>query len=120
MGEIWRGTAVDLTTPLPAAAQLTRVVKSAADQIRRNIETLATIRDQPGTVVAAADLLDAADSLARRGDDDSEAGPGTRRLLTALHALRQMDRAIVTEAIDLGAVDGARVTSKTSTTENWL
>ena len=103
-----------------ASPQLTRVVESAADQICHNVETLATIRDQPASVVAAADLLDAADSLARRGDDDPEPGSDTRRLLTALHALRQMDRAIVTEAIDLGAVDGAKIRGNISTTENWL
>ncbi len=103
-----------------ASVQLTRVVKSAGGQIRRNIETLETIRDHPATVVAAADLLDAADSLARHDDDDPQPGTGTRRLLTALHALRQMDRAIVTEAIDLGAVDGAKIRSRASTTETWL
>jgi uncharacterized membrane protein YccC len=103
-----------------ATPQLTRVVEAAAEQMRRNIQTLETIRDQPATVVAAADLLDAADSLARHAEDDPEPGSDTRRLLTALHALRQMDRAIVTEAIDLGAVDSAKIRSRASTTETWL
>jgi uncharacterized membrane protein YccC len=103
-----------------ASPELIRVVDSAAGQIRRNIETLASIREHPGTVVAAADLLDAADSLARQGDDDARPRSATRRLLTALHALRQMDRAIVTEAIDLGAVDGGKIRARASTSENWL
>jgi uncharacterized membrane protein YccC len=104
----------------PASPQLTRVVELAGAQIRRNIEMLETIRDHPATVVAAADLLDAADSLARRADDDPEPGSDTGGLLTALHALRQLDRAIVTEAIDLGAVDGTKFRSPAAQTENWL
>ena len=95
-------------------------VDSAAGQIRRNIETLGTIREHPGTVGAAADLLDAADSLARHGDDDARPGSPTRRLLTALHALRQLDRAVVTEAIDLGAVDGGKFRSRASAAEKLL
>jgi hypothetical protein len=103
-----------------ASPQLIRVVDSAAEQIRRNIEALEAIRDHQATVVAAADLLDAADSLARHADDNPQPGSHTRRMLTALHALRQLDRAIVTEAIDLGAVDGGKIRSRASATENWL
>jgi hypothetical protein len=104
----------------PASPSLTRVVEAAGEQIRRNIEMLDTIRDRPVTVVAAADLLDAADSLARRADDDVEPAPDTRGLLTALHALRQLDRAIVTEAIDLGALDGAKIRTTASTSQARL
>lgn len=92
-----------------ASPQLAEAVASAAAQIRRNIEALQSVREHGSTVVAATDLLDAADSLAWQADGDPAPGSPTRRLLTALHALRQMDRAIVTEAIDLGAADGARV-----------
>jgi uncharacterized membrane protein YccC len=103
-----------------ASPELVDLITEAAARIRRNVGTLETIRDHAGTVVAAADLLDAADSLARHADDDPKPGTDTRRLLTAIHALRQLDRAVVTEAIDLGAADGTKVRSTASTTENWL
>jgi hypothetical protein len=89
-------------------------VTSAAAQIRRNIDALDTIRDHAATVAAATDLLDAAESLVRAPDGDPGPGPDARRLLTALHALRQIDRAVVTEAIDLGAGGGVRLASRTS------
>ncbi len=95
-----------------ASPQLVQAVTSAAEQIRRNIDALDTIREHPVTVVAATDLLDAAEGLAWQADGDPTPGSPARRLLTALHALRQMDRAVVTEAIDLGAADGARMPSR--------
>ena len=97
-----------------ASPQLVDAVTSAAAQIRRNIDALDTIRDHAATVAAATDLLDAAESLVCAPDGDPGPGSDGRRLLTALHALRQIDRAVVTEAIDLGANDGVRLTSRTS------
>jgi uncharacterized membrane protein YgaE (UPF0421/DUF939 family) len=84
---------------LDASPQLADAVKSAAAQIRRNIDVLVTALefDHPTTVFPATDFLDAADSLAR---DDG------RRLQAALHALRQIDRIVINAASDLGADNG--------------
>jgi uncharacterized membrane protein YccC len=91
---------------------LTDAVTSAAAQVRRNIEVLATRdRDHTASVARATDFLDTAETLARSRDGQR---PATRRLLTVLHALRQIDRAIVGAAIDLGADDATRPTSRTS------
>jgi hypothetical protein len=81
--------------------------------ISRNIEVLDTTQDRVATVLPATDSLDAAESLACQLDGDPEPRPDTRRLLRALHALRQIDRAVVTPAIDLGAIDGIQA-SRTS------
>jgi uncharacterized membrane protein YgaE (UPF0421/DUF939 family) len=84
---------------LDASPQLVDAVKSAAGQIRRNIDVLVTALefDHPSTVFPATDFLDAADSLARHDG---------RRLLAALHALRQIDRVVINAATDLGADNG--------------
>jgi uncharacterized membrane protein YgaE (UPF0421/DUF939 family) len=81
---------------LDASPQLVDAVKSAAAQIRRNIDVLVTALefDHPATVFPATDFLDAADSLARNDG---------RRLQAALHSLRQIDRVVINAAIDLGA-----------------
>jgi uncharacterized membrane protein YccC len=89
-----------------ASPQLADAVTSAAAQIRRNIDALDTVRDRAATVVPATDFLDTAEQLACAGDGD------TQRLRAALHALRQIDRSVVTEAIALGAEDRVTLTSQ--------
>ena len=63
------------------------------------------------TVNSATDDLDSAESLARHQDGEGGPRPDTRRFLTAVHALRQIERAVVTAAINLGAGrDGTKPT----------
>jgi uncharacterized membrane protein YgaE (UPF0421/DUF939 family) len=83
-----------------ASPRLVEAVKSAAEQIRANIDVLVTAleSDRPTTVFAAIDSIDAAESIARQDDN--------RRLLAALHSLRQIDRVVINAAIDLGAEHG--------------
>jgi hypothetical protein len=86
---------------------------SAAAQTRRNIDVLIAIIDggYDSTVDSAADDLDSAECAARSHTGQGEPTVDTRRLLTAVHALRQIDRSIVTEAINLGARDSLKVPS---------
>jgi uncharacterized membrane protein YccC len=83
-----------------ASARLVEAVKSAAEQIRANIDMLLTALefDRPTEVFAAIDSIDAAESIARQDH--------SRRLLAALHSLRQIDRVVINAAIDLGAEHG--------------
>ena len=67
------------------------------------------------TVDSAADDLDSAECAARSHTGQGEPNLDARRLLTAVHALRQIDRSIVTEAINLGARDSLKVPSPTVT-----
>jgi hypothetical protein len=60
------------------------------------------------------DELDAAETLARHQDGEAEPRPDIRRVLTAVHALRQIERAVVTGAANLGARDGVKVPSPTT------
>jgi Fusaric acid resistance protein-like len=89
---------------------------SAAAQTRRNIDALIAMVDGAGqlTVDSATDDLDSAECRARHHDDDGEL-LDTRRFLTAVHALRQIERSIVTAAINLGARDSLKVPSQTVT-----
>jgi Fusaric acid resistance protein-like len=86
---------------------------SAAAQTRRNIDALVAIVDDACdvTVDSATDDLDSAECLARQQNGDGEPHPDTRRFLTAVHALRQIERSIVTAAINLGARDSEKVSS---------
>lgn len=95
----------------PLAAQRAQAFSAAAAQTRRNIEALQeAIEDgHAPTLVSAADELDAAETLARQQDGDGdrrehggESPPDTRRFLTAVHALRQIERAVITAATNLG------------------
>jgi hypothetical protein len=81
---------------------------SAAAQTRSNIDALVTIIDGADGVriSCATDELDAAETLARHDDGEGEPRPDTPRFLTAVHALRQIERAVVTAATNLGARDG--------------
>jgi uncharacterized membrane protein YccC len=92
-------TRVDISTELADA------ISSAATQIRRNIDVLMASLEssQSATVYPSTDFIDAAESLARRHDD--------QRLLAALHALRQIDRVVINAATDLGADTGALLTA---------
>jgi uncharacterized membrane protein YccC len=87
---------------------------SAAAQTRRNIDALIAIVDGDceATVDSATDDLDCAECVARRQDGAGEPQSDTRRrFLTAVHALRQIERSIVTAAINLGARDSLKVPS---------
>ncbi len=81
-----------------ADPQLVDAVKSAAQQIRSNIDILVTALefDHAATVFPATDAIDTAEGIAR----------DSRRLLAALHSLRQIDRVVINAAIDLGADHG--------------
>ena len=82
-------------------------IRSTASQIRRNIDVLITSLEfnQPATVFPSTDYIDTAETLARQRDDQPLA-PDRRRLMNALHALRQLDRVIINAASDLGADNG--------------
>jgi uncharacterized membrane protein YccC len=86
---------------------------SAAAQTRRNIDALIAIVDGACemTVDSATDDLDSAECLARHQNGDGESRTDTRRFLTAVHALRQIERSIITAAINLGARDTLKVPS---------
>ncbi len=96
--------------------ELATAFTSAAAQTRRNLDALiaAIGGDRPPTIATPTDDLDAAETLARRRDAGPEPGPDTRRLLTAVHSLRQLDRLIATAAADLGAREGTQVPSATA------
>jgi uncharacterized membrane protein YccC len=97
----------------PAAPELAAAVRSAAGQIRCNIDVLITAlgNKHAATVLPATDYLDTAESLARHDADPAQ--PAGRRLHAALHSLRQVDRAVINAAIDLGADDIVTVTTRT-------
>jgi hypothetical protein len=86
---------------------------SAAAQTRSNIDKLVAMVDGASdmTVNSSTDELDAAECQARHQDGDAESRPDTRRFLTAVHSLRQIERAVVTAATNLGARDGVKVPS---------
>jgi hypothetical protein len=60
---------------------------------------------------STTDELDAAETVARHQDGEGEPSADTRRFLTAVHALRQIERAVVAGATNLGAHDGVKVPS---------
>jgi hypothetical protein len=93
----------DLGSPALAPA-----FTSAAARTRSNIDALVTIIDGADGVriSSATDELDAAETLARHQDGDGELRPDLWQFLTAVHALRQIERAVVTAATNLGARDG--------------
>ncbi|HET7073028.1 MAG TPA: FUSC family protein [Mycobacterium sp.] len=86
---------------------------SASVQTRSNIDALvALIDDADGvTVNPTTDELDAAEALARRLDGKGQTSPDTQRFLRAVHALRQIEQAIVTAATNLGARDSLKLPS---------
>ena len=90
-----------------ASPELADAVRSTGVAIRRNIDALITSLefDQPTTVFPSTDFIDAAETLARENADHPQS-PNCRRLLAALHALRQIDRVVINVATDLGADNG--------------
>lgn len=85
---------------------------SAATQTRHNIDALIALVDGADdvTVDSTTDDLDSAECRARN-HGEGEPQLDIRRFLTAVHALRQIERSIVTEAINLGARDGLKAPS---------
>ncbi len=86
---------------------------SAAAQTQRNIEALiaAIGGAHAPTIVSVTDDLDCGETLARQRDGEDDPRADTRRFLTAVHALRQIERAIITAATNLGARDNPKVPS---------
>lgn len=99
-------------------SELAQAFSAAADQTRRNIEALqeAIEGGHAPTLVSAADELDAAETVARQQDGDGRdaMSPDTRRFLTAVHALRQIERAIITAATNLGGRESVKTASPAS------
>jgi hypothetical protein len=88
----------------PPSARLAEAITSAAMRIRRSIDALSAALDggRAEIVVPATDFLDAAETLGMEHHGDHAA---RERLLAIVHALRQIDRAVISAAIDLGADD---------------
>jgi uncharacterized membrane protein YccC len=91
--------------------QLAEAFTAAAEQTRRNIDVLLALVDGAGpqTINSATFALDAAEALARHQDAEDAPQPDTRRFLTAVHALRQIERAVITAATSLGAREAPKV-----------
>jgi uncharacterized membrane protein YccC len=106
-------------THISTSPELADAIKSTATQIRRNIDVLITSLEfnQAATVFPSTDFIDAAETLARQNGDHPPS-PDLRRLLAALHALRQIDRVIINAAIDLGADNGVLLPSPVSDVES--
>jgi len=99
--------------PLAVALLGVVITVAAAAQTRSNIDALVAILDgaEGVTVNSATDGLDAAEPAARHQDGDGGLRLGTRHFLTAVQAVRQIERAIITAATDLGAGDSLKVAS---------
>jgi uncharacterized membrane protein YccC len=97
------------------ASELAQAFSAAAAQTRRNIDALqeAIEGGHAPTLISATDELDAAETLVRQRDGNGRAGMGhdTRRFLTAVHSLRQIERAVITAATNLGGREGVRTAS---------
>lgn len=103
--------------------ELSDAVSAAAAQTQRNIDALVAALDgaHAVTVSPAADLLDSAETLARQQDGTSnQAEPphNTRRLLTALHSLRRIERAVIAAAAHLGADAGLKLSTAETLTKS--
>lgn len=87
-----------------ASPRLADAITSAATHIRHSIDVLtaALHGHHDATAMPATDFLDAAETFAREHDADHSA---RQRLLAIVQSLRQIDRAVVSAAIDLGAED---------------
>ena len=98
-----RSSEIHIDTP----PELADAIRSTASQIRRNIDVLITSLEfnRAATVFPSTDYIDTAETLARQHVDQPLA-PNHRRLMNALHALRQIDRVVIDAAIDLGADNG--------------
>ncbi|HWF69675.1 MAG TPA: FUSC family protein [Mycobacterium sp.] len=89
-----------------ASPRLADAITSAATHIRHSIDVLtAALHGHPdATVMPATDFLDAAEAFAREHHEPTERSTRAR-LLAIVHSLRQIDRAVVSAAVDLGAED---------------
>lgn len=100
------------------ASELAQAFSAAADQTRRNIDALeeAIEGGHAPILVSAADDLDAAETVARQQDGDGrgDTSADTRRFLTAVHALRQIERAVITAATNLGGRESVRTATAAS------
>lgn len=96
-----------------SSPELADAFMSAAAQTQRNIDALVAAIGgaHAPTIVPVTDDLDTAETLARQQDGGGAPRPDTRRFLTAVHALRQIERAITTAATNLGARDNPNVPS---------
>jgi len=92
---------------IETSQELADAIRSTTGQIHRNIDMLITSLEfnQAAVVFPSTDYIDAAETLARQHVDQPLA-PDHRRLMNALHALRQLDRVVINAATDLGAVNG--------------
>lgn len=100
------------------ASELAQAFSAAADQTRRNIDALEAAIEggHAPTLVSAADDLDAAETVARQQDGDGrgDTSADTRRFLIAVHALRQIERAVITAATNLGGRESVRTATAAS------
>ncbi|OBI21033.1 hypothetical protein A5714_07520 [Mycobacterium sp. E2462] len=89
---------------------------AAATHTRRNIEVLIAIIDgaHGQTVDTATDALDAAEAVARHREALDGDELDTRRFLTAVHSLRQIERAVVTASAHLGGRESLRQPSRSA------
>lgn len=96
-------------------SELAHAFSAAAVQTRCNIDALqeAIEGGHAPTLVSATDDLDAAETVARQQDGDrrGDSAPDTQRFLTAVHALRQIERAVITAATNLGGRERVRTAS---------
>ncbi len=85
--------------------ELAHAFTAAAAKTRCNIDALVAAIDgeHAATIVSAMDELDAAETLAMHQDSEPDPPLSTQRFLTAVHSLRQIERAVVTAASNLGA-----------------
>ncbi len=90
--------------------RLAHAFASAAAQTRSNIDAFVALIDgEAGARVnSTTDELDAAEAVARHHDGEDGPSADTRRFLTAVHALRQIERAVVSGAAMLGAREGVQ------------
>lgn len=97
------------------SGELSGAVTAAAQRTRHNVEALiaALDGDRTARVEPVADLLDTAETLTRQQDEGGEPSENTRRMLTAVYALRRIERAVVTAATQLGVDAGAKTVSAT-------
>ncbi|OBH51446.1 hypothetical protein A5687_11180 [Mycobacterium mantenii] len=84
--------------------ELAAAFTAAAAQTRRNIDVLIAVIDgtHAHAIESATDALDAAEAVARQREAAPDDALDIRRFLTAVHSLRQIERAVATAAGNLG------------------
>jgi hypothetical protein len=96
--------------PLPATLAITTAVLLAPHKLIADVVFVVVVY---AAVMPAADFLDAAETFAMEHHEGSERSTSAR-LLAIVHALRQIDRAVVSAAIDLGVEDVVAAAARTS------